>query len=84
MKTDLTQGHGSVEEMKDKLVRDLKTVGANADGLLREVGSFSSEEFAAVRTKVDGILGEAKLNSTARDLRPRQMPGAAQKPPMST
>ncbi|MCK9984214.1 MAG: hypothetical protein AzoDbin1_00686 [Azoarcus sp.] len=57
---DLTHGHGSVEEMKDKLVRDLKSVGADADGLLKEVANSTAEEFAAVRTKIEGKLGEAK------------------------
>ncbi|WP_246262251.1 DUF883 family protein [Aromatoleum evansii] len=58
--TDLTEGHGTVEQMKDKLVRDLKGVGADADGLLKEVVSSTADELTAVRTKIEGKLGEAK------------------------
>lgn len=57
---DLIQGHGTVEQLKDKLVRDLKSVGADADGLLKEVVSSTAEEFAAARTRIEGKLGEAK------------------------
>ncbi|WP_246265333.1 DUF883 family protein [Aromatoleum diolicum] len=60
MINDLTQGHGSVEDMKDKLVRDLKSVGSDADGLLKEVANSTAEEFAAVRTKIEGKLVEAR------------------------
>lgn len=57
---DLIQGYGGVEQMKDKLVKDLKSVGADADGLLKEVANSTAEEFAAVRTKIEDKLGEAK------------------------
>lgn len=57
---DLTHGHGNVEQLKDKLVKDLKSVGADADGLLKEVASSTAEEFAAARTRIEAKLGEAK------------------------
>lgn len=60
MVTELTESHGTVEDMKDKLVRDLKSVGADVDDLLKEVANSTAEEFAAVRTKIEGRLGEVK------------------------
>lgn len=58
--TDLIHGHGAVEQMKDKLVSDLKSVSADADGLLKEVAGATADELAAVRTKIEGMLGNAK------------------------
>ena len=58
--SDLIQAHGAVAQMKDKLMTDLKSVGADADGLLKEVANSTAEEFSAVRTRVEGKLGEAK------------------------
>lgn len=60
MVTKLTEHHGTVEDMKDKLVRDLKSVGADVDDLLKEVANSTTEEFAAVRTRIEGRLDEVK------------------------
>lgn len=53
-------GHGMIDGKKEKLVTDLKGVLADADDLLKEVGNSTAEEFAALRTKVEGKLGEAR------------------------
>lgn len=58
--SDVIQAHGAVEHMKDKLVSDLKSVGADADGLLKEVAGSTSAEFAAVRTRLEEKLSNAK------------------------
>ena len=47
--------------MKDKLVKDLKGVVVDADDLLKEVASSSTEEFAAARTRLVGQMSLAKV-----------------------
>lgn len=58
--TDLIQGHGAVEQMKDKLVSDVKRVGSDANGLLKEVADSTAGEIAAARTRLEQKLCEAK------------------------
>lgn len=60
MNTELNASHGTVEGMKEKLVKDLKGVVADADDLLKDVVNSSAEEFAAARTKIEAKLREAK------------------------
>ncbi|GAB2879765.1 hypothetical protein GCM10027046_04710 [Uliginosibacterium flavum] len=53
--------HSLIDGKKEKLVTDLKGVLADADDLLKEVGNSTAEEFAAIRTKVEGKLSEARV-----------------------
>lgn len=50
--------HGTIEVKKDTLMNDIKGVMTDADELLKEVGSATTERFAVARTKVEGKLGE--------------------------
>lgn len=52
--------HGVVERKKDRLVRDLRSVVADADDLLQEVGNSTADEFAAARSKIEDRLREAR------------------------
>lgn len=60
MSTTLKASHNTFDGMKEKLVKDLKSVVADADELLKEVASSSVEEFAAARSKLAGRLVTAK------------------------
>ena len=60
MNLSLYPRHGVVERKKDRLVRDLKSVVADADDLLQVVGSSTAEEFAAARAKIEDRLREAR------------------------
>lgn len=60
MNTTLIASHRTFEVKKEKLVKDLKGVVADADDLLKVVSSSTAEEFAAARTKIEGRLGEAR------------------------
>jgi ElaB/YqjD/DUF883 family membrane-anchored ribosome-binding protein len=50
----------ALEGMKDTLVKDLKGVVVNADHLLKEAASSTSEGFAAACDKIEGALDDAK------------------------
>ena len=60
MNLSLYPSHGVVERKKDRLVRDLRSVVADADDLLQEVGSSTADEFAAARAKIEDRLREAR------------------------
>lgn len=60
MITEPNASHGTVEGMKDKFVRDVKTVVADADNLLKQGAGSTVEELAAVRTKLEARLVEAR------------------------
>jgi ElaB/YqjD/DUF883 family membrane-anchored ribosome-binding protein len=60
MNTELTAGHSTVDTSREKLVKDLKVVAADANDLLKEVAGSTAEGFAAARTKIEAKLGEAK------------------------
>lgn len=60
MKLSLYPSHGVVERKKERLVRDLRGVVADADDLLQAVGSSTAEEFAATRAKMEDRLREAR------------------------
>jgi ElaB/YqjD/DUF883 family membrane-anchored ribosome-binding protein len=60
MTTELTVNNGNVTQMKDKLVEDLKAVVGDADNLMREVASLTSDEFAATRLKIEEKLAETR------------------------
>lgn len=60
MNLSLYPSQGVVERKKDRLVTDLKSVVADADDLLQEVGNSTAEEFAAARAKIEGRLREAR------------------------
>lgn len=60
MNTKLHVNHGTVEIKKEILMKDIKGVVADADDLLKEVASFTADEFAAARTKIEERLDEAR------------------------
>lgn len=60
MSVELNAIHGTVEGMKDTLVEDLKSVGADTDDLLKDMVNSTAEEFAAARRKIEGKLVEAR------------------------
>lgn len=60
MSLSIYPSHGGVERKKDRLVRDLKSVVADADDLLQEVGSSTADEFAAARTRIEDRLRQAR------------------------
>jgi ElaB/YqjD/DUF883 family membrane-anchored ribosome-binding protein len=78
MNTELSASLGTVEGKRDALVKDLKAIVADADALLREMASATTEGFTATRTKVEGKLGEAKARlDTARLAVAERAKGAA-------
>jgi len=60
MEFESSAGHGTVSDKKDKLMADLKSVVADANDLLKEVTNATAEEFGAVRTRVEGRVGDAR------------------------
>jgi ElaB/YqjD/DUF883 family membrane-anchored ribosome-binding protein len=60
MTTELTTSPGTVGEKKDVLARDIKTVAADADVLLRRIAGAAADSYSATRTRVEGKLGDAK------------------------
>lgn len=60
MNTALTASHGTFDVKKQKLVKDLKGVVADADDLLKVVVNSTADEFAVARTRIEGRLGEAR------------------------
>lgn len=60
MNISLYPSHGAVERKKDRLVTDLRSVVADADDLLREVGNSTADEFAAARARIEDRLREAR------------------------
>lgn len=59
MNTLLNANHGAVEIKKEKLVKDLKGVVADADDLLKEVAGSAVGEFASARSRIEGRLVHA-------------------------
>lgn len=53
--------HGAVADMRGQVVRDLKGLVADSESLLKEVLNASSDEFTAVRARIDDRLGEASV-----------------------
>jgi ElaB/YqjD/DUF883 family membrane-anchored ribosome-binding protein len=51
----------SYDASKDKLVADLKMVVTDAEKLLKEAADSSADGFAALRTRVEGKLDEARV-----------------------
>lgn len=49
----------TIESKKDKLVTDLKGVVADADDLLKQVASSTTDEFVAARSRIEARLGQA-------------------------
>ena len=50
----------SVQQSKDVLVADLKRVVSDADDLMKEVVSSTSEDLSAARQRIEARLGEAR------------------------
>lgn len=57
----------SIDRKKDQLLHDLGVVVSDADKLLNQVVSSSEDEFAAVRSRIEGKLKNAR--STLDDAR---------------
>lgn len=53
MNIELLEDHGTLGIKKAKLVADLKEVVVDADDLLREVASLTSEELVAARARLE-------------------------------
>ncbi|WP_168224940.1 YqjD family protein [Azoarcus sp. DD4] len=60
MNTELNPDPAAVDRMKEKLVSDLKGIGADVDNLLKEVTQSTAEDFAAVRTRAEEKLRMAR------------------------
>lgn len=56
MNTIFSASHSSLEG----LVKDLKTVVADADELLNEVSNYTAEEYGTARLMIEGRLSEAR------------------------
>lgn len=61
MNTELNAEHGAVADRRGQVVRDLKGLAADTESLLKEVLNASSDEFTAVRARIDDRLGEARV-----------------------
>jgi len=79
MNTQLnTAEHAAVADMRGQAVQDLKGLVADTESLLKEVLAASSDEFAAVRTRIDDRLGEVSVRlDKARVAAGRRMGEAA-------
>ncbi|WP_301101651.1 DUF883 domain-containing protein [Propionivibrio sp.] len=51
---------GIVQPTGETLVADLKTIVGDADTLLKEMASYTAEEFAVARKHIEGKLAEAR------------------------
>lgn len=69
MNTELTASQASIERKRERLVRDLKSVVADADTLLKDVTNSGSEELAAALSKVEGSLGAVRSRLVDRGRR---------------
>lgn len=56
MNTELNSAPAAVDRMKEKLVSDLKGIGADVDNLLKEVTQATAEDFAATRMTAEERL----------------------------
>lgn len=60
MNFSLNPSHGAVERKKDRLVKDLGSVVADANDLLQEVGNSTAEEFAVALARIEDRLRETR------------------------
>lgn len=60
MITNVNESQGTVKEMTDKLVSDVKSVGADAEGVVRGMASSGAGQLAAVRTRLEERFGDAR------------------------
>jgi len=60
MNIELNAGNGSFDAAKEKLVSDLKLVMVDADTLLKEVASSTTEEIVSTRRRIEARLAEAR------------------------
>ncbi|HSG22052.1 MAG TPA: DUF883 family protein [Azonexus sp.] len=60
MSNSVFTGHGSLEESKNALVKDLKSVVNDADQLLTQVVNSTAEEYAAARNKIETKMHDAR------------------------
>ena len=54
MNTELRVSRGSIENKKKRLVVDINSLVADADDLLMEIAHSTTDEFAAVRERIEG------------------------------
>jgi ElaB/YqjD/DUF883 family membrane-anchored ribosome-binding protein len=59
MNTELTANLDTVEGKKNALVKDMKAVIGDTDGLLRGIAGATADGYAATRAKVEGKLSDA-------------------------
>jgi ElaB/YqjD/DUF883 family membrane-anchored ribosome-binding protein len=60
MNTEPTTNQGTFDGTKEALVKDLKSVVVDADGLLKEVAHSTTDQLAAARTRIEARLSEAR------------------------
>lgn len=61
MSTPVDKTPDALSNGKDKVISDLKSLVTDGDALLKEVGAVGQEEWAAVRSRVNGSLGHARM-----------------------
>jgi len=60
MTTETISNQGTVEGSKQALVRDLKNVAGDANTLINNVATATSDELVMARTKLEAGLAQAK------------------------
>ena len=76
--TDLTQTEVVLERTRDALIEDLKSVISDADGLMKNVVSGTSEEFQIARKHIEARIDQARSQlADARVVVSRKACGAA-------
>lgn len=61
MSNALAASNEIVQRSKETLTMDLKAIVSDADKLLRDMASLTSEEVAAARKGIEGKLAEARM-----------------------
>jgi len=60
MDTELDASHGSVKDIKEKIMKDLQGVIDDANNQLKAMSHSTAEEFATARAKIEEQLGKTK------------------------
>lgn len=60
MSNSIFTSHNSIEDNKNALVKELKSVVGDADKLLNQVVNSTTEEFAAARSKMESTFYDAR------------------------
>ena len=69
----------TVQRAREAVVTDLSAIVGDADKLLKDMSSLTSEEYAAARSSIEARLAEARTRiDDARSVVTRQVCGAAE------